>query len=283
MRGFTRCSTYRYMIPVLLLSPYIITMVRTRLPIPGFQPKTADVTPSTPPPTTEETLSRAISDVTILLHFLPSFPSLSISSAAQSLPSKSLVRLLVLSYIPYLILTHTLHVRVIIGIIGTVYLTWRAPWIHTIRHLVSQNGWVRYLARRAYAFATSTTPTSSLSISSLSLSLSGISSSSTLSNKSKAPLEDIPEVPKPSTFQFRLTVHENQRWWMGLDWTAALLPQERASWSSSPPGLHPLPPPISVTLPAPKTVWLPVPGKGRVSVLNYAISSVVLDQELIHF
>jgi hypothetical protein len=29
---------------------------------------------------------------------------------------------------------------------------------------------------------------------------------------------------------FRFEVHENHRWWMGLDWTSALLPQERPSW-----------------------------------------------------
>lgn len=30
--------------------------------------------------------------------------------------------------------------------------------------------------------------------------------------------------------QLQFTVFENQRWWVGLDWTHALLPGERASW-----------------------------------------------------
>lgn len=29
---------------------------------------------------------------------------------------------------------------------------------------------------------------------------------------------------------YQFSIYENQRWWVGLDWTAALLPQERASW-----------------------------------------------------
>lgn len=34
----------------------------------------------------------------------------------------------------------------------------------------------------------------------------------------------------PSGVQATFTVFENQRWWVGLDWTHALLPGERASW-----------------------------------------------------
>jgi len=30
--------------------------------------------------------------------------------------------------------------------------------------------------------------------------------------------------------EVQFTVFENQRWWVGLDWTHALLPGERASW-----------------------------------------------------
>jgi hypothetical protein len=33
--------------------------------------------------------------------------------------------------------------------------------------------------------------------------------------------------------ELQFTVFENQRWWVGLDWTHALLPGERASWCVS--------------------------------------------------
>lgn len=62
--------------------------------------------------------------------------------------------------------------------------------------------------------------------------------------------------------RFLFTIYENQRWWMGLDWTAALLPGERPSWGSA--AQAPLPPPSSFALPEPAVAYLPGPGgKGR--------------------
>ena len=57
---------------------------------------------------------------------------------------------------------------------------------------------------------------------------------------------------KPS---FAFTIYENQRWRVGLDWTAALLPGERPSWCSAPQA--PLSPPATFALPAPTTGFLP--------------------------
>ena len=82
--------------------------------------------------------------------------------------------------------------------------------------------------------------------------------------------------------RFLFTVLENQRWWVGIDWTAALLPSERPSWSApttatslaqAAAGNHahnqaihpPLPPPSSFTLPPSTSVILPSPiGTGYV-------------------
>ena len=58
---------------------------------------------------------------------------------------------------------------------------------------------------------------------------------------------------------FRFEVHENQRWWMGLDWTSALLPQERPSWCDS--HLLPVLPPPSYPLPSSSSIVLPSPTK----------------------
>jgi hypothetical protein len=54
--------------------------------------------------------------------------------------------------------------------------------------------------------------------------------------------------------RFLFTIFENQRWWMGLDWTAALLPAERPPWSSH--TQEPVSPPSAFTLPEPTTVFL---------------------------
>ena len=59
---------------------------------------------------------------------------------------------------------------------------------------------------------------------------------------------------------FRFELQENQRWWMGLDWTSALLPQERPSWCDA--YLNPSSPPSGFTLPPESTMYLPEPRKG---------------------
>jgi hypothetical protein len=84
------------------------------------------------------------------------------------------------------------------------------------------------------------------------------------------------EEVKVQKHKFVFTVLENQRWWVGIDWTAALLPSERPSWcapispltngtSQSPTSpstqtAHvPLPPPASFPLPPATSVVLPSP------------------------
>ncbi|GAA6021446.1 hypothetical protein JCM10207_004738 [Rhodosporidiobolus poonsookiae] len=59
--------------------------------------------------------------------------------------------------------------------------------------------------------------------------------------------------------QVQFTVFENQRWWVGLDWTAALLPGERASWTD--PANNPANPPASFVLPPPSVSYVPSPTK----------------------
>lgn len=250
------------MLPLIILAPVALSLARTHLPLPDILSK--PLTSTLPPSTNEESLSRALSDITILIHLLPSLPSVDIP---ENIPPSGLLRLLVVSYVPYLILTRTLRINILIGIVGTIYLTWRAPWIRTTRHLVSSNGWVRYYSRQIWFVATGQPSTLSLPAPSMSFTIPSPSKFKSAPSAPTQPLIDVPEVPPPSTLRFRFTVRENQRWWMGLDWTAALLPQERASWTSSPPALLPLPPPISITLPGPKVVYLPMPGKGRVSFI----------------
>lgn len=70
--------------------------------------------------------------------------------------------------------------------------------------------------------------------------------------------EDLLIASPPVYFRFEL--QENQRWWMGLDWTSALLPQERPSWCDI--YLNPASPPSSFTLPPESVSFLPEPRKG---------------------
>ena len=63
------------------------------------------------------------------------------------------------------------------------------------------------------------------------------------------------------SIRFLITIYENQRWWVGLDWTAALLPGERPSWCST--SLDPLSPPSAFTLPS-QTCTFSSDGKGGI-------------------
>ncbi|GAA5824266.1 hypothetical protein JCM11251_001587 [Rhodosporidiobolus azoricus] len=70
-------------------------------------------------------------------------------------------------------------------------------------------------------------------------------------------LDDEGETEEGEDVQVQFTVFENQRWWVGLDWTHALLPGERASWTD--PANNPANPPSSFTLPPPSVAYIPSP------------------------
>lgn len=70
-----------------------------------------------------------------------------------------------------------------------------------------------------------------------------------------------PKTTRINHVAYRFELFENQRWWMGLDWTAALLPQERASWTDD--NLSPVSPPSSFTLPAETVTMKPAPTKEK--------------------
>lgn len=222
---------------------------------------------ATPEAATESTVQASLADVSTIHHLLPKPPPL----VTFQLPIPSIVRLILVAYLVYAIVVFILPINLIIAIVGTFLMTWRAPWARTIRHILLSNGWIRFATKRIWGLATGTVITED-SIQPIdksdSLSIPKPSSADKRVGAAAAPTStgelEIPEdVPPPSSLRFRFIVHENQRWWMGLDWTAALLPNERASWTSAPPGLKPVPPPMGITLPPTTTVYLPVSSSGR--------------------
>lgn len=243
-------SVDRYFLPVLLCAPYIVAAIYSRLRISKLS-SPSDVESIA----TESTIQAALSDVSIIYHLLPARPTI----IRHQLPPLAIVRLLLVSYLIYILTVWVLPPNALIALAGSFALTWRAPWARTIRGILLSNGWVRFLSRRAFQLSTGTA--SAIEMSS---DLHTQSRSSATAKGSAVPNLDVPEdVPPPSKLRVRFTVQENQRWWMGLDWTAALVPQERASWTSAPPALKPVPPPMAISLPASTVVYLPLPGKVR--------------------
>ena len=183
------------------------------------------------PPTTEHSLQTIITDLTVIQSLLPSIPPLYIA-----IPT--LFRVVVISYIPYIALTLFVSFRVLCAIVGTVILTWRAPWAVVLRVVIWRSAWFRWLGYKSWALISGDPLPSPI------LSFQSSIHSSTV-----------------QSLRFIFNIYENQRWWMGLDWTAALLPGERPSWCSA--SQQPLSPPNAFSLPENTTVYLSDEKRGR--------------------
>ncbi|KAH9038714.1 integral peroxisomal membrane peroxin-domain-containing protein [Lactarius pseudohatsudake] len=215
----------RYFLPLVIVSA--VAYFRRRQP-----PKD-----TSQQPITEAAIQAALKDLASLHILLPSLPAFPTSLSPSILPSISLLRACAIAFIPYLILTYLIPVRVLVGLIGTILLTYRAPFARLLRAALWRSAFVRWALYRSWAVLSGIPMPSSIPSPAL-----GAAANTTIAAK----------------FRFAFMVYENQRWWMGLDWTAALLPGERPSWCSA--SQAPLSPPAAFALPAPTTVFLPVDG-----------------------
>ena len=205
-------------------------------------------TQSASPPVTEETLQRAIADLTTIHALLPSFPAFTQSSAIP--PPTVLLRSVAVLYIPYLALTHLVRLRIILALTGTVILTWKARWAIVLRRALWRSAHIRWAIYHAWA-RLSGQPLPPI-----------IHSPQSQSEAQLASVSASTQALPATSLRFLFTIYENQRWWMGLDWTAALLPGERPSWCSA--SQQPAAPPSSFALPAATTVYTLAPdGKQR--------------------
>jgi hypothetical protein len=136
----------------------------------------------------------------------------------------------------------SLSVRHLLLVVGTLALTWCSPWCALIRHALWRSALVRQSTRKTIAILCGKRPSSLYPILPSS-SIADRSFTSTPFDKdpftgqaivdgpSSAGLEQASkDITRHEDVTYRFTIYENQRWWMGLDWTAALLPQERPSW-----------------------------------------------------
>ncbi|KAF5361705.1 hypothetical protein D9758_007272 [Tetrapyrgos nigripes] len=192
-------------------------------------------TRSMPPSISESSLQASISDMTVIQALLPSTFSIYsyISPTSPLLQIPVLTRLTLLLYLPYLFLTYYIPLRILIALLGTFFLTYNSPHIKLIRTTLWRSSWIRWSTYHIWS------------------TLSGIP----LPKKSISYQPTSITSPEPtSSLRFLFTIYENQRWWMGLDWTAALLPGERPSWCSG--SQQPALPPNAFCLPEPTTVFV---------------------------
>ncbi|KAF9051007.1 hypothetical protein BDZ89DRAFT_1056904 [Hymenopellis radicata] len=172
---------------------------------------------------TEDALQRTVDDILLLSSLLPHLP--------QSFPPSLTVRAAVVLYVIWVAIGFIVPGRMLLGAGGTLILCWRAPWFCYITGTLWRSAWVRWGIYTLWS-----------RISGRPLPVPTHSDDSFLSSSSSDEDAD----------RFLFTIYENQRWWMGIDWTAALLPNERPSWCSS--SLLPVQPPAAFALP-PGWVW----------------------------
>ncbi|KAF9222650.1 hypothetical protein BS17DRAFT_783177 [Gyrodon lividus] len=216
----------------------------------------------TSPPATESTVHAVVSDLSTIHALLPSSPF----SNSLIPPSLTLIRMAAFTYPPYLILTYFVPLRFCIAITGTLILTHRARWARNARSVLTRSAHLRWGFYRIYSlFSGEPLPLPNIPSPPpeyASRPVSGITEYTSVASFASGPDDEDSPAPRPSPpLRFLFTVYENQRWWMGLDWTAALLPGERPSWCST--SQVPLPPPSAFSLPPPTTSFVPVGKNGR--------------------
>ncbi|UZJ55231.1 hypothetical protein CBS101457_004551 [Exobasidium rhododendri] len=201
------------------------------------------------------------------INFIRSFFSTTLYRVVSSLPAATNSSSLHITILPPFPL-FSLSVRHLFLVLGTLALTWCSPWCALIRHALWRSALVRQSTRKTIAIlsgrrmhhlgATPPLPDQDSSIPSHifekdpfgGLNLANVSESNDAKQIRK-------NVTRHEDVIYQFTVFENQRWWMGLDWTAALLPQERPSWADE--SNNPVSPPSSFSLPPVKTTLKPAP------------------------
>ena len=239
----TANASCRYCLPSVILLPFALRYVKAR-----WFPSAAIARVVS----NEDTLSATLADVHVIQHLLPQLPPL-----PPLPPLANVARIVTFLHVPYMLAVRILSVKLVFAIIGTIFLTWRSPWAIVTRDVLSRSGWIQWALQRTWT-QLSGVPYASPALES--------SMSSKATTKNVVPWNPYFDIPEPSRLRFEFSVLENQRWWMGLDFSAALLPGERPSWSSPLPALSPLPPPGSLSLPGPSTVYLPLKDKGTSDV-----------------
>ncbi|GAB1520205.1 hypothetical protein RhiTH_003278 [Rhizoctonia solani] len=242
----------RYLVPIIVILPALWKHLKAQTWWPW---RSSNQPPHEPAAASDTTVAATISDITVLRLLLPAFLFQQPPVAARSpiieaiqnfhntLPLPSILRATAILYVPYLALTYLISLPVIFGLLGTIVLTARSPWMSVLRTLVSESGWVKWAWRRIWAFLTGqpvVVPGSGFSIQEKPVVLP----------PKLGKTINISQSLQPSRLRFRFDILENQRWWVGIDWSSALLPNERTSWCSPPPHLAPLSPPITFTLPS---------------------------------
>lgn len=264
----------RYLLPPLIFLPLLdLSKLRLR------SHKTLSAQPSATQPSTADTLLITLSDLHSIHALLPPSPIPTISSMYDrfsQLGLRRLIRGLLIIWITWIILGRVIGYRSLLALAGTVFLLLPSPPLAHLVNILNKSLAVRRGAALAFLFTFGSPPDHSYPISlhfsplgwakskwatsrrpSLAFSFKPNGSRAHQNDSTIDDDEEHQSEKVGNPIYFRFEVHENQRWWMGLDWTSALLPQERPSWCDS--HLLPVLPPQSFPLPSAASIILPAP------------------------
>lgn len=229
-------------------------------------------------PTTHDVLLLTLADLHSIHALLPPspIPSMdSVYSRFRLLGPLRLFRGLAIIWSTWVILGKIVGFSTLQAVLGSIILLVPSPFLAHVVNLLSCSLAIRRLAALVFLLVFGSPPDHSYPLS-LNFSPTGWIKTKWVTSRRPSlaftfrPKVKLDQIPNESAIvddnddtappiYFRFEVHENQRWWMGLDWTSALLPQERPSWCDS--HLLPVSPPASFPLPTSSSIVLPHPTK----------------------
>jgi len=239
---------FKWLLPALLFLPLVpLSKLRLRKSEGGEGKKDGM---SIGQSTTTESVLLTLNDLHSIHALLPPSPIPDISSIYarfRQLGPLRLVRGLGVIWTTWIILGHIIGFRALLAIGGSIILLLPSPTLaHTV-DLLSKSLAVRRAVALIFLFIFGSPPEHSYRMS-LDFSPMGWMKSKWAASRrpslafafrptfeKKGPVSgsaivDDEDETEENPIYFRFEVHENHRWWMGLDWTSALLPQERPSW-----------------------------------------------------
>lgn len=240
----------RYLLPAVLFLP-LLPLERLRLPHVSQNTKKPPPPESTPlQPSTQDTLLHTLADLHAVYALLPPTPAKQVEDVYArfaGLGQARLTRGFVVIWSTWLVLGWIVGYRALLAILGSVILLYPSPSLAHLVHLLGKSLAVRRGIALLFLVTFGSHPEQRInvdlhfSISNWvkgkwaasrrpSLALTFRPKVEAVSDKQEADAADEAEEKAGEPIYFKFEVHENQRWWMGLDWTSALLPQERPSW-----------------------------------------------------
>ncbi|RUP47892.1 hypothetical protein BC936DRAFT_145204 [Jimgerdemannia flammicorona] len=188
------------------------------------------------------------------------------SSPAET---RLLLNVIFLFYVPWLVLNWLVGTSIIFLVAGTIALTWASPWARVVRMALARSSLIKYAVRSVVSYVIAlASPHSwrgSYSVQKV-LQKAGEHQLRLLTEwkdgpeaaqQTEAGEKEEKENAKQADLVFRFTTYENQRWWLGLEWTTNMLPNDRPPWSDD--RNEPTPPKHRFTLPPATRIILPHP------------------------